>query len=60
MEIMNTITRRLKVVKLDDLIPEDLKIHAVLYAFARAKSRSFLYDNYIDGEEEEVINEDSE
>ena len=29
---------------------EDLKIHAVLYAFARAKSRSFLYDNYIAGE----------
>lgn len=25
---------------------EDLKIHAVLYAFARAKSRSFLYDTY--------------
>lgn len=24
---------------------EDLKIHAVLYAFARAKSRSFLYDH---------------
>lgn len=33
---------------------EELKIHAVLYAFARAKSRSFLYDNYIDGEDEEV------
>lgn len=27
---------------------EDLKIHAVLYAFARAKSRSFLYDTYMD------------
>lgn len=26
---------------------EDLKIHAVLYAFARAKSRSFLYDTMI-------------
>ena len=24
---------------------EDLKIHAVLYAFARTKSRSFLYDH---------------
>jgi hypothetical protein len=33
---------------------EELKIHAVLYAFARAKSRSFLYDNYIDGEDEET------
>lgn len=27
---------------------EDLKIHAVLYAISRAKSRSVLYDNYID------------
>lgn len=36
---------------------EDLKIHAVLYAFARAKSRSFLYDHFIDGEDDEVINE---
>lgn len=27
---------------------EDLKIHAALYAFARAKSRSFLYDTCID------------
>ena len=38
---------------------EDLKIHAVLYAFARAKSRSFLYDHFIEGEDEEleVINE---
>lgn len=31
---------------------EELKIHAVLYAFSRAKSRSFLYDNNIEGEEE--------
>jgi len=30
---------------------EDLKIHAVLYAFAQAKSRSFLYDTFDDGEE---------
>jgi len=29
---------------------EELKIHAVLYAFARAKSRSFLYDTIIDEE----------
>jgi hypothetical protein len=38
---------------------EDLKIHAVLYAFARAKSRSFLYDHFIEGDDEEleVINE---
>jgi hypothetical protein len=38
---------------------EDLKIHAVLYAFARAKSRSFLYDHFIEGEDDEleVINE---
>lgn len=37
----------------------DLKIHAVLYAFARAKSRSFLYDHFIEGEDDEleVINE---
>lgn len=27
---------------------EDLKIHAVLYAFARAKSRSFLYDTMME------------
>ena len=33
---------------------EELKIHAVLYAFARAKSRSFLYDNYMEGEEDFV------
>lgn len=31
---------------------EDLKIHAVLYAFSRAKSRSFLYDNYIEGDDD--------
>jgi hypothetical protein len=31
---------------------EELKIHAVLYAFSRAKSRSFLYDTNIEGEEE--------
>lgn len=30
---------------------EELKIHAVLYAFARAKSRSFLYDTNIDDEQ---------
>jgi len=38
---------------------EDLKIHAVLYAFSRAASRSFLYDNYIpdDDESEELIQE---
>lgn len=30
---------------------EDLKIHAVLYAFARAKSRSFLYDTFNDEKE---------
>lgn len=33
---------------------EDLKIHAVLYAFARAKSRSFLYDTYTGEDDEEV------
>jgi hypothetical protein len=40
---------------------EDLKIHAVLYAFARAKSRSFLYDHFIEGEDEELemINEEN-
>ena len=31
---------------------EELKIHAVLYAFSRAKSRSFLYDTDIEGETE--------
>lgn len=31
---------------------EDLKIHAVLYAFARAKSRSFLYDTDMDGDDQ--------
>lgn len=43
---------------------EDLKIHAVLYAFARAKSRSFLYDNYIEDvenveEDELLLNENT-
>jgi len=32
---------------------EDLKIHAVLYAFARAKSRSFLYDTFNDDNNEQ-------
>lgn len=31
---------------------DELKIHAVLYALARAKSRSFLYDHYIEGVED--------
>ena len=31
---------------------EELKIHAVLYAFSRAKSRSFLYDSYMEDEDD--------
>lgn len=39
---------------------EELKIHAVLYAFARAKSRSFLYDHYMGEEDEDdIINEEN-
>lgn len=41
---------------------EDLKTHAVLYAFARAKSRSFLYDTFdeVEGENEPVIKIDND